>query len=358
MKQIQDALTMCFKSCDNLADIVLSYSGRYFENLSHSINPNKKINVINALSNNRIAIAYDRGVYIFDLLSKNKIKMIHRSLKTKVSAICELNESTIACGFYNNANILIWNFINNKKYVINNKRRCNNTHAIYNCKENSLVLLKKDLIGYVDQEDSAFSSYYEHINIINLNNNHILQIAIEESVNILMANNKFICKGISLDSGWDEQYISVTDLDACYSLNIMDYYCKFKHIQRKVELDVPPYDKRIISTDDNHLSTTSRIDICQMPISSCKNDLITTYNINTLETVICITENIINEIIALENRCIGVLTADYIAIYHGITGSKLQIIDNVGPKIKFIRYLNNYKFLTVDDDSNIKIYEQ
>ncbi len=356
MCHVVDILSI-FVNSDDLTNIVLSYSGKYFQ--SQTIHFTKSINIIEVLSNNKIAIATNRGVYILDLFNNNKLKMIHRNSKTKVSAMCELNSHTIACGFSNNANILIWNFMNDKKYVINNNKYQNNKWEIYHCKKNSLIFLKKDLIAYVVEKHSAFSSWYEYINIINLSKINILRITAQQSVNILMTNNKFISNGIINDpfsDKGDQQFISTTDLNACCSLNFKDYY-KFKINNRMIDHDYPT-NRKIISIDKDHISTTSLIGVFEMPAELCKNDLITTYDANTLEPVMSITENITQDIISLENGCMGVLTHDYINIYHAISGSILQIIDILDKKIKFIRYLNNLKFITVDDDSNIKMYEQ
>jgi len=109
---------------NNLTSIIFDYSGHYFKfniltNLTLS-----KITTIIELTNNRIAIGYGNGtIIIYNLIDKSTItrnltkKAFNHSI-TSVSALCQINEETLACGFPGLEYLLIWNFKTNNEYTI------------------------------------------------------------------------------------------------------------------------------------------------------------------------------------------------------------------------------------------------
>ena len=196
----------------NLILIVLCYIEPYFER--YNINLKNKCSAIKELNNDKIAIGFVKGfICIYDCVNKSFIyKNSKNNASNPISAIHQINDETIMCGYADRKYILIWDFVNNIEHIID----CDT------CKDDSIISLSNELIGFVSRGSKNVNAPFRgHIYktkydketeliIINLKEKKMIDKKITSITSFATYNDKLLY-GNNTNNGDGSEYIYVID---------------------------------------------------------------------------------------------------------------------------------------------------
>jgi len=220
------------------------------------------------------------------------------------------------------------------------------------CLENNIITLKENKLAYI--------TYNGRIQIINLETQETTCLQNFFCVScISMFNNKIL-----IGTTNEEGKIYIFDKDELQKKNIIK---TSKHILYN-KLYTKTYDERIkfpkiiVPIENDNIVVVDTNEPLNFMEDESYEDVITIRNINTLKCTKIITsiKEKIESIVYLGNNYIAVSSNNKIIILNTITGLCAQIIEfntNFILGKVLIVSLDNERFLTMDNNSNIQIYE-
>jgi hypothetical protein len=307
--------------------IIFSYCTQYYDQTNKTFK-DSAINTIIGLTKNRLAMGSNNGfLRIYNLDDGTEI--VKEIDVDPITAMCQIDDVTVACGIKNKDYIIVFDFENDikKKIEFNN----------YGC--DNIMLLSENIIGFITK-----SCFY----ILNFKTNIVLYQASPLTC-VLKINDKILMSVEEEPVGQIRpRYISVSD------------YAKIFITQNDVNnifLEESQYQKikQMIHIENDIIAI-----VCNEPYRNkmdviVKNDYIRIINIVTnqrIDIIYTIKGKIYN-IIYLGNNNIAVLV-DTVLIFNIITGEQIQTFKN---KYLYITVVGD-SIVTVDYKFNVNVHEK
>jgi hypothetical protein len=333
MNNIQTILLKCFINCPKvIVSIIFEYVIDFFK-MTNIHFKNSKINTIKQLTNNRIAIGFADSILCVYNLSNKEPLFKKLEADVLISAFCQLDDNTLVVGFSNRDYFFIWNYVNGTDRIM----RLPKTKY---CGNDSIIKLENNILIYISKCGMVYT--------INLKKNIIkLQLLGQDDVKCFTKLNNTIAFGFVSSKRLYSKPINTYNIHPFCDMNKEDKYLidTFKAL-----LTCTLVNKIVYVNDDNLAAIEAENQSNKhslLVIHSVKNPQLKSFYGNCSEEF--------KSIISLKNNRIAILLRNEIRIYDIMLKLCIQTIQHTN-KLILLENLDD-KFMVVDDESNVIIYE-